>query len=515
MTTHQQKKLERDGAARLPRPLRPAADRRRRRPTRLLQARRRQRRDALPARAPRALGGYAARRAGAARRRVAVPPLESLSPTSPLHAEGKEMSTTMAFVRMLGNLLKDPHAGPARRADRRRRGAHLRHGQPVPPVGIYAPLGQLYEPEDAGSMLSYREATDGQILEEGITEAGALSSWTAAATRYSMHGVPMLPFYIYYSMFGFQRVGDLIWAAADQRARGFLLGATAGRTTLGGEGLQHQDGTSHVRRRDGAQLPGLRPGLRRRARGDPRPRHAPDAGARRGRLLLRHGDERELRPAFACRRGARGRDCAACIASPARAACAGAPAGIGRDPAARCSRPGSCSRDDWQVETEVWSVTSFSELARDAREVERGESAAHRAMRRAPVTWNAASPAMRRSSPPPTTCAPVRSSSRPICRRRSRRWAPTASAAATPARRCGGFSRSIASTSRWRHCGRWHAGAPWRARRWTRPSAGTGSLRIPRRRGRASAIPGSRRAIPRIKCWSDSKGAGSSVRPGR
>ena len=146
-------------------------------------------------------------------------------------------------------------------------------------VGIYAPFGQLYEPEDAGSMLYYREARDGQILEEGITEAGALSSWTAAATAYSTHGLAMLPFYIYYSMFGFQRVGDLIWAAADQRARGFLIGATAGRTTLGGEGLQHQDGTQPPGRRDGAELQGLRPGVRRRAGGDRRPRHARDAGS--------------------------------------------------------------------------------------------------------------------------------------------------------------------------------------------------------------------------------------------
>jgi pyruvate dehydrogenase E1 component len=113
-------------------------------------------------------------------------------------------------------------------------------------VGIYSPVGQLYEPEDAGSLASYREAVDGQLLEEGITEAGALSSWVAAATAYSVHGLAMLPVFIYYSMFGFQRVGDLIWAAADQRARGFLLGATAGRTTLNGEGLQHQDGSSHL-----------------------------------------------------------------------------------------------------------------------------------------------------------------------------------------------------------------------------------------------------------------------------
>ncbi len=104
-------------------------------------------------------------------------------------------------------------------------------------VGIYSAVGQLYEPEDKAELLYYKEAKDGQILEEGITEAGALSSWIAAATSYSAHGTPMLPFYIYYSMFGFQRVGDLVWAAADQRSRGFLVGATAGRTTLSGRGL--------------------------------------------------------------------------------------------------------------------------------------------------------------------------------------------------------------------------------------------------------------------------------------
>ena len=152
----------------------------------------------------------------------------------------------MAFVRLMGNLLRDPVLGPrvvpivADEARTFGMAGLFRQ------VGIYAPFGQLYQPEDSGSVLSYREAESGQILEEGITEAGALSSWTAAATAYSNHGLPMMPFYIYYSMFGFQRVGDLIWAAADQRARGFLIGATAGRTTLGGEGLQHQDGTSHL-----------------------------------------------------------------------------------------------------------------------------------------------------------------------------------------------------------------------------------------------------------------------------
>ena len=113
-------------------------------------------------------------------------------------------------------------------------------------IGIYSPIGQLYQPEDQAQLSYYKEAVEGQILEEGINEAGALAAWVAAATSYSTHGLAMLPMYIYYSIFGFQRVGDEIWAAADSRSRGFLFGATAGRTTLSGEGLQHQDGTSHL-----------------------------------------------------------------------------------------------------------------------------------------------------------------------------------------------------------------------------------------------------------------------------
>ena len=163
-----------------------------------------------------------------------------------MQPKGKSMSTTMAAVRMLGGLLKDKTLGPSIVpivADEARTfGMDNLFRQ----IGIYAPLGQLYKPEDSESMMFYREVKNGQLLEEGINEAGALSSWTAAATSYAIHDTPTLPFYIYYSMFGFQRVGDLIWAAADQRARGFLLGATAGRTTLSGEGLQHQDGSSHL-----------------------------------------------------------------------------------------------------------------------------------------------------------------------------------------------------------------------------------------------------------------------------
>jgi len=159
---------------------------------------------------------------------------------------GREQSTTMVFVQLLTQLLKDPAIGqrvvPIVADEARTFGIQTLFRQ----IGIYSAVGQLYEPEDHDELLYYKEAKDGQILEEGITEAGALASWLAAATSYSSHGVPMLPFYVYYSMFGFQRVGDLIWAAADSRARGFLVGATAGRTTLAGEGLQHQDGSSHL-----------------------------------------------------------------------------------------------------------------------------------------------------------------------------------------------------------------------------------------------------------------------------
>jgi pyruvate dehydrogenase E1 component len=191
-----------------------------------------------------ALGGYLPKRETACDI-VAVPEMSQYSQFA-TQAEGKEMSTTMAFVRVLGNLLKDPILGPRIVPIVADEARTFGMANLFKQVGIYSSVGQRYAPEDIGSVLSYREALDGQILEEGISEAGAIASWTAAATSYSVHGLAMLPFYIYYSMFGFQRVGDQIWAAADQRPRGFLLGATSGRTTLGGEGLQHQDGSSHL-----------------------------------------------------------------------------------------------------------------------------------------------------------------------------------------------------------------------------------------------------------------------------
>jgi pyruvate dehydrogenase E1 component len=190
------------------------------------------------------LGGYLPQR------RSTVPPLE----VPPLEAFGallegsgdREISTTMAFVRLLGILLKDkqigPHVVPIVPDEARTFGMEGLFRQ----IGIYSSMGQLYTPQDSDQLLYYREDKKGQILEEGINEGGAMCSWIAAATAYANHGVSMVPFYIYYSMFGFQRIGDFCWAAGDMQARGFLVGGTAGRTTLAGEGLQHQDGHSQL-----------------------------------------------------------------------------------------------------------------------------------------------------------------------------------------------------------------------------------------------------------------------------
>ncbi len=191
-----------------------------------------------------AMGGFVPQR----RRKgneLTVPALSAFE--NMLTATGdREISTTMAFVRILSTLVRDKQIGkyvvPIVPDEARTFGMEGMFRQ----LGIYASQGQLYEPQDSDQVMFYKESKDGQILEEGINEAGSFSSWLAAATSYSVTGVQMIPFYIYYSMFGFQRVGDLAWMAGDSRARGFLLGATAGRTTLNGEGLQHEDGHSHL-----------------------------------------------------------------------------------------------------------------------------------------------------------------------------------------------------------------------------------------------------------------------------
>jgi len=191
-----------------------------------------------------ALGGYLPNRKPLAKP-IEVPPDDIFEEF--LQGTGdREVATTMAFVHLLSKLLKDKNIGksivPIVPDEARTFGMETLFRQ----VGIYSPSGQLYDPVDKENLLYYKESVDGAILEEGITEAGSMSSFIAAGTSYSTHGINMIPFFIFYSMFGFQRIGDLIWAAGDMRTRGFLVGGTAGRTTLAGEGLQHQDGNSHI-----------------------------------------------------------------------------------------------------------------------------------------------------------------------------------------------------------------------------------------------------------------------------
>ena len=306
-----------------------------------------------------ALGGYLPKRSNHAPR-MAVPALA---------ASERAQSTTMVFVQLLAQLLKDAELGarvvPIVADEARTFGMQTLFRQ----AGIYSAVGQLYEPEDHDELLYYREAKDGQILEEGITEAGALSSWLAAATAYSTHGLPMLPFYIYYSMFGFQRVGDLVWAAADSRARGFLVGGTAGRTTLAGEGLQHQDGASHL---IASTIPNCRAydpcfGYELAA--------IVEDGARR--MLEAQEDvfyyvtvanENYPHPAMPA-------DAKAGILKGMYALrkSAGAPVALlGSGPILReVIAAADILEKDWGVKANVWSVTSFTELRRDGMEVER------------------------------------------------------------------------------------------------------------------------------------------------
>ena len=285
----------------------------------------------------------------------------------------REISTTMAFVRVLAALLRDkqigPHIVPIIPDESRTFGMEGMFRQ----HGIYSPVGQLYRPQDSEQLMFYKEDQHGQILEEGITEAGSVSSFIAAGTSYSAHGVPMVPFYIYYSMFGYQRVGDLIWAAGDSRARGFLLGGTAGRTTLNGEGLQHQDGHSHVlfsvvpnvRAYDpafGYELAVIvQDGLRRMVGEQedvffyitlmnenythPAMPEGAEDGILRGMYRLREGSGSDGTP---------------------RAQLLGSGT-ILREVLAAAE----LLESDWGVSADVWSVTSFNELRRDGLEVDR------------------------------------------------------------------------------------------------------------------------------------------------
>jgi pyruvate dehydrogenase E1 component len=300
---------------------------------------------------------------------LAAPPLERFQ--SQLDGTGeREISTTMAFVRILSTLVRDREIGsrivPIVPDESRTFGMEGMFRQ----LGIFSQVGQLYQPEDSEQLMFYREDRGGQILQEGINEPGAFSSWIAAATSYSNHGVAMIPFYVFYSMFGFQRVGDLAWAAGDSRARGFLIGGTAGRTTLNGEGLQHEDGHSQL---VAATIPNCRAydptfayelavivqdGLRRLIEEqedafyyltvmNENYAHPPlPEGSREGILRGMHR-----------------------ISAPAGAAAVrllGAGA-ILREVIAGAE----LLREDFGVDAEVWSVTSFSELAREGMAVDR------------------------------------------------------------------------------------------------------------------------------------------------
>jgi len=273
----------------------------------------------------------------------------------------REISTTMAFVRVLAAVVRDkaigPRVVPIVADESRTFGMEGMFRQ----LGIFSQVGQLYNPEDAGSLMFYKEDKKGQILQEGINEAGAMSAWIAAATSYSNHGEPMVPFYVYYSMFGFQRIGDLAWAAGDSRARGFLIGGTSGRTTLNGEGLQHEDGHSHLL---AATIPNcvaydpsfgyevaviVQDGLRRMLteqedvffyltvlnenHRQPALPEGAQEGILRGMHRIRTGGDVQLLGSGAI----------------LREVIAGA----------------ELLAADWGVEADVWSVTSFTELARD------------------------------------------------------------------------------------------------------------------------------------------------------
>ena len=315
-------------------------------------------------------GGIPARR----RKAEALPAPELELFHSQLDGTGeREISTTMAFVRILAALLRDKqlsrHIVPIVPDESRTFGMEGLFRQ----IGIYSPVGQLYQPQDSKQLMFYKEDPTGQILEEGITEAGSISSFIAAGTSYSTHDVQMVPFYTYYSMFGYQRVGDLVWAAGDSRTRGFMLGGTAGRTTLNGEGLQHQDGHSHVlfsvvpncRAYDptfGYELAVIiQDGLRRMIGEQedvfyyitllnenyvhPTIPAGSQEGILRGMYLLREGPKRSKKP---------------------RVQLLGSGAILGEVIAAA-----DLLASDWGVTADVWSVTSFTELRRDGIQAER------------------------------------------------------------------------------------------------------------------------------------------------
>ncbi|MGR8941876.1 MAG: pyruvate dehydrogenase (acetyl-transferring), homodimeric type, partial [Gammaproteobacteria bacterium] len=301
-----------------------------------------------------------------------VPVLSDFKSLLEATGEGREISTTMAFVRLLNILVKDKNIGkrivPIVPDESRTFGMEGMFRQ----LGIWSQVGQLYTPQDADQLMFYKEDKHGQVLQEGINEAGGICDWIAAGTSYSTHNVPMIPFFIYYSMFGFQRVGDLIWAAADQRTRGFLMGGTAGRTTLNGEGLQHEDGHSHLM---SATVPNcisydptyayelaviIQDGLRRMyVNQEDIFYYITVMNENYEHPAMPKGIELDiLKGMYSFRQGAKKKG--------PRVQLLGSGV-IFREVEAAAE----LLRNDWGVESDLWSCPSFTELARDGREAER------------------------------------------------------------------------------------------------------------------------------------------------
>jgi len=319
----------------------------------------------------RALGGYLPHRRTRADESFTVPALETFKAVLEPTAEGREISTTQAYVRFLTQLLRDqalgPRVVPILVDEARTFGMEGLFRQ----VGIYNPAGQQYTPVDKDQVMYYKEDKAGQILQEGINEAGGMSSWIAAATSYSTSNRIMVPFYVYYSMFGFQRIGDLAWAAGDMQARGFLLGGTSGRTTLNGEGLQHEDGHSHI-------LAGTIPNC---ISYDPTFAHEVAVIMQHGlkRMVERQDnvfyyltllnenyampgliagtEEQIIKGMYLCKAGAEGAKRVQLLGSGS----------ILRESIAAQTLLAA----DWGVQADVWSCPSFNELARDGQAIER------------------------------------------------------------------------------------------------------------------------------------------------
>ena len=410
-------------------------------------------------------------------RRPVKPPADSAFAEFATGSGTQEASTTMVFTRILRNLARDesfgPRVVPIVPDEARTFGMDSLFRE----FEIYAPFGQLYEPVDHALLLSYTEDQDGQILEEGITEAGGLASWTAAATSYANRGTPMLPFFVFYSMFGFQRVGDLIWAAADARARGFLMGATAGRTTLLGEGLQHQDGHSLVLASTVPACEAYDPAFAYELAvivQDGIRRMYPDGDATQGEdvfyylTLYNENYAMPVKPegvdAGILEGLYRFAPAPEGTTHPATVLFSGSAHGAAREAQAELA-------EHYDVGVDLWSATSYKRLREEAMAVERWNRLHPTDDPRTPLVTERLAEG---SGPVVAVTDFMRTVPDQVSRWSPRPWlppwAPTASAAATPGRPCAASSRPTRPTSWWRSSVAWPRTARSSRPSWPRPS---------------------------------------------